>query len=115
MLFGTSNIFYSPYESNQVVLVVNVASKCGFTKQYAGLEELYQKYKDRGFTIIGCPCNQFAGQGKTNMKNACERIKEAMHTDLTPLLYLTEPGTEEEIVSFCKLTYDVSFPITAKV
>lgn len=73
---------------DNVVLVVNVASKCGFTKQYAGLEELYQKYKDRGFTIIGCPCNQFAGQ---------------------------EPGTEEEIVSFCKLTYDVSFPITAKV
>ncbi|KAI9493270.1 thioredoxin-like protein [Zychaea mexicana] len=71
-----------------VVLVVNVASKCGFTKQYSGLEELYKKYKDRGFTIVGCPCNQFAGQ---------------------------EPGNEEQIQEFCKLTYDVSFPLTAKL
>ncbi|KAI9322802.1 thioredoxin-like protein [Dichotomocladium elegans] len=71
-----------------VVLVVNVASKCGFTKQYAGLEDLYKKYKERGFTIVGCPCNQFGGQ---------------------------EPGTEEEIQNFCKLTYDVSFPLTAKL
>ncbi|CDS08296.1 hypothetical protein LRAMOSA02244 [Lichtheimia ramosa] len=73
---------------NNVVLVVNVASKCGFTKQYSGLEELYKKYKDRGFTIVGCPCNQFAGQ---------------------------EPGNEEEIQNFCKLNYDVTFPLTAKL
>ncbi|ORY99296.1 thioredoxin-like protein [Syncephalastrum racemosum] len=72
----------------QVVLVVNVASKCGFTKQYTGLEELYKQYKDRGFTIVGAPCNQFAGQ---------------------------EPGSEEQIQEFCRLTYDVSFPLTAKV
>ncbi|RCH98382.1 hypothetical protein CU097_011136 [Rhizopus azygosporus] len=72
----------------KVVLVVNVASKCGFTKQYAGLEELYQKYKDRGFVIIGSPCNQFGGQ---------------------------EPGSEEEIQNFCSLNWSVTFPLTSKV
>lgn len=50
--------------AKKVVLVVNVASKCGFTKQYAGLEELYQQYKDKDFVIVGAPCNQFGGQGK---------------------------------------------------
>lgn len=72
----------------QVVLVVNVASKCGFTPQYTGLEQLFERYKSKGFTIVGFPCNQFGFQ---------------------------EPGSNEEIQSFCKLTYDVSFPIMAKV
>jgi len=72
----------------QVVLVVNVASKCGFTPQYTGLEELFEKYQAQGFTILGFPCNQFGAQ---------------------------EPGNDEEIQSFCKLTYDVSFPVMAKV
>ncbi|KAK3843402.1 MAG: glutathione peroxidase [Linnemannia gamsii] len=72
----------------KVVLVVNVASKCGFTKQYAGLEELYKKYKDQGFVILGFPCNQFGGQ---------------------------EPGNEEEIESFCQLNFGVTFPLMAKV
>lgn len=72
----------------QVVLVVNVASKCGFTPQYTGLEQLFEKYQNQGFTILGFPCNQFGSQ---------------------------EPGSNEEIQSFCKLTYDVSFPIMAKV
>ncbi|OBZ84479.1 Peroxiredoxin HYR1 [Choanephora cucurbitarum] len=71
-----------------VVLFVNVASKCGFTRQYNGLQELYDKYKDQGFEIVGAPCNQFLGQ---------------------------EPGSPEEIESFCKLTYDVSFPLLAKL
>jgi glutathione peroxidase len=70
------------------ILVVNVASKCGFTPQYEGLEKLYQTYKDRGLTILGFPCNQFGGQ---------------------------EPGDAAEIASFCSLTYDVSFPVLAKV
>ncbi|KAG2228209.1 hypothetical protein INT45_011001 [Circinella minor] len=72
----------------KVVLVVNVASKCGFTKQYAGLEELYKQYKDRDFTIVGCPCNQFAGQ---------------------------EPGNEDQIQEFCQSNFGVSFPLTAKL
>lgn len=72
----------------QVVLVVNVASKCGFTPQYTGLEDLYKKYQGKGFIILGFPCNQFGAQ---------------------------EPGNNEEIQSFCKLTYDVSFPVMAKV
>jgi glutathione peroxidase len=70
------------------ILVVNVASKCGFTPQYEGLEKLYQTYKDRGLTILGFPCNQFGGQ---------------------------EPGDAAEIADFCSLTYDVSFPVLAKV
>ncbi|KAG0305518.1 glutathione peroxidase gpx1 [Dissophora globulifera] len=72
----------------KVVLVVNVASKCGFTKQYAGLEELYKKYKDQGFVIIGFPCNQFGGQ---------------------------EPGSNEEIESFCQLNFGVTFPLMDKI
>ncbi|CAD5108675.1 glutathione peroxidase [Zestomonas carbonaria] len=72
----------------QVVLVVNVASKCGLTPQYAGLENLYQQYRDRGFSVLGLPCNQFAGQ---------------------------EPGTEEEIREFCSLNYGVTFPLSSKL
>ncbi|KAI8981563.1 thioredoxin-like protein [Pilobolus umbonatus] len=72
----------------KVVLFVNVASKCGFTKQYSGLEELYQSYKDKGLVIVGCPCNQFGGQ---------------------------EPGTEEDIQSFCTMNWSVTFPLTAKM
>lgn len=72
----------------KVVLIVNVASKCGFTKQYAGLETLYAKLKDKGLVILGFPCNQFGKQ---------------------------EPGTNEEIQQFCKLNYGVSFPVFAKI
>ena len=72
----------------EVMLIVNTASKCGFTPQYAGLEALYRKYKDRGLTILGFPCNQFGAQ---------------------------EPGNAEEIASFCSLTYDVSFPMMRKI
>lgn len=73
---------------NKVLLVVNVASKCGYTPQYDGLEKLYRKYKERGFEVLAFPCNQFGAQ---------------------------EPGDEQEIQQFCKLTYDVSFPLFAKV
>jgi glutathione peroxidase len=72
----------------QVLLVVNVASECGFTPQYAGLEALYRKHRDRGFSVLGFPCNQFGGQ---------------------------EAGSDAEIASFCSLTYDVTFPMFAKV
>lgn len=72
----------------KTVLVVNVASKCGFTPQYQGLEDLYQKYKDQNFTIVGFPCNQFGSQ---------------------------EPGSDSEIQQFCQLNYGVSFPVMAKV
>ncbi|GAO40878.1 glutathione peroxidase [Sphingomonas changbaiensis NBRC 104936] len=74
--------------AGKVLLIVNVASKCGFTPQYAGLEALYRKYKDRGFEVLGFPCNQFGSQ---------------------------EPGNAEEIASFCSLTYDVTFPVFAKI
>ena len=69
-------------------LVVNVASRCGLTPQYTQLEQLQQEYGPRGFTVLGVPCNQFAGQ---------------------------EPGTAEEIAGFCSATYGVTFPMTAKV
>ncbi|MFK0086853.1 glutathione peroxidase [Pseudomonas sp. NPDC090755] len=72
----------------QVVLVVNVASKCGLTPQYAALENLYQQYKAKGFSVLGLPCNQFAGQ---------------------------EPGTEAEIAQFCSRNYGVSFPLGSKL
>jgi glutathione peroxidase len=72
----------------KVLLVVNVASKCGFTPQYTGLEQLYQDYRDRGFEILAFPCNQFGHQ---------------------------EPGDAEEIASFCSTTYPVSFPVFAKI
>jgi glutathione peroxidase len=72
----------------KAVLVVNVASACGLTPQYTGLENLQKQYGDRGFTVLGVPCNQFAGQ---------------------------EPGTAEEIETFCSTTYGVTFPITEKV
>ncbi len=72
----------------RVLLVVNVASRCGFTPQYAGLEALYRKYHDRGLVVLGFPCNQFAGQ---------------------------EPGSEAAIRAFCSTQYDVTFPLFAKL
>lgn len=72
----------------QVMLIVNVASRCGYTPQYAGLEELYRKYRDRGFVVLGFPCDQFGGQ---------------------------EPGSDDEIRQFCAVNYGVSFPLSAKV
>src|ERR1700690_767311 len=72
----------------QVLLIVNVASRCGFTPQYAELEALYRKYRAQGFAVLGFPCDQFAHQ---------------------------EPGSEVEIKSFCKLNYDVTFPLFAKI
>ena len=74
--------------ANEVLLIVNTATKCGFTKQLKGLEELYQKYKDKGLVILGFPCNQFMNQ---------------------------EPLNEEEIKSFCSLTYGVTFPMFSKI
>lgn len=72
----------------QVLLIVNVASRCGFTPQYTGLEALQRKYAERGFAVLGFPCDQFGHQ---------------------------EPGNEEEIRNFCKLNYDLTFPMFAKV
>ncbi|MER8045492.1 glutathione peroxidase [Streptomyces sp. NPDC094032] len=72
---------------DRAVLVVNVASQCGLTPQYAGLERLQKEYGDRGFTVVGVPCNQFAGQ---------------------------EPGSPEEIGTFCSATYGVTFPLLEK-
>jgi glutathione peroxidase len=72
----------------KVVLIVNTASKCGFTPQYEGLEALYRKYRDMGLVVLGFPCNQFGAQ---------------------------EPGNAEEIKNFCSLTYDVTFPMFAKI
>jgi len=73
---------------DSAVLVVNVASRCGLTPQYTALEALHERYADRGFSVLGVPCNQFAGQ---------------------------EPGTAEEIAEFCSTTYGVTFPMTEKV
>jgi len=72
----------------QVLLIVNVASKCGFTPQYEGLQELYARYRERGLTVLGFPCNQFMGQ---------------------------EPGDEDEIQQFCATTFGVDFPMFSKV
>ncbi|HKW06033.1 MAG TPA: glutathione peroxidase [Candidatus Dormibacteraeota bacterium] len=72
----------------KVVLAVNVASKCGFTPQYAGLEAIYERYSDRGFTVLGFPCNQFGRQ---------------------------EPGSAEQIQQFCQVNYGVTFPLFAKL
>ena len=77
----------APY-SGRVLLVVNVASECGFTPQYAGLEALYRRHRDRGFTVLGFPCDQFGHQ---------------------------EPGSEAEIATFCERDYGVDFPLFAKV
>src|ERR1039457_7143260 len=74
--------------ADKAVLVVNVASRCGLTPQYEGLERLQAKYADRGFTVLGIPCNQFGEQ---------------------------EPGTAEEIKTFCSVTYGVTFPMTEKI
>ena len=74
--------------AGKVTLVVNVASKCGLTPQYTGLEALHEKYAGQGFSVVGVPCNQFMGQ---------------------------EPGTSEEIASFCSSTYGVTFPLTEKI
>ena len=71
-----------------VVLIVNTASKCGFTPQFQGLEELYKKYRDQGFVVLGFPCNQFAGQ---------------------------DPGSNEEILEFCQVNYGVTFPMFSKI
>ena len=72
----------------KVLLIVNTASKCGFTPQYEGLQSLYAKYKDRGFEVLGFPCDQFGHQ---------------------------EPGSDDEIKSFCQLNYGVSFPLFSKI
>lgn len=77
----------APYKG-QVLLIVNTASACGLTPHYKGLQHLYSTYKDRGFVVLGFPCNQFAGQ---------------------------EPGTEEEIKSFCELNFQVTFPMFSKI
>ncbi len=73
---------------DKALLIVNVASRCGLTPQYSGLESLQEQYADRGFTVLGVPCNQFGGQ---------------------------EPGSAEEIEAFCSTTYGVSFPMTEKL
>lgn len=82
-----SELSLEKYQGHPVV-IVNVASKCGFTPQYKGLEEIYQKFKDQGLQVIGFPCNQFGSQ---------------------------EPGTNAEIQQFCSLNYGVSFPVMSKI
>ena len=82
-----AEVDFSQYEG-QVLMIVNTASKCGFTPQYDGLEALYQKYKDQGLVIIGFPCDQFAHQ---------------------------EPGSDEEIAEFCRLNHGVTFPLMKKI
>ena len=82
-----SDVSMSSYK-NKVILVVNVASKCGYTPQYKGLEKLYKTYKAQGFEVLGFPCNQFKNQ---------------------------EPGTAKEIQNFCSVNYGVTFPLFAKI
>ena len=86
-LLNEQNKQFSDY-AGKVLLIVNTASKCGFTPQFAGLEKLYQQYKDQGFEVLGFPCNQFGGQ---------------------------DPGSNDQIGSFCQKNYGVSFPMFAKV
>lgn len=86
-LLDGKNKSFADYEG-KVLLVVNTASKCGFTPQFAGLEKLYEKYKTQGFEVLGFPCNQFGGQ---------------------------DPGSNEQIGAFCQKNYGVSFPMFAKV
>ena len=86
-LLEGENKSFSDYEG-KVLLIVNTASKCGFTPQFAGLEKLYEKYKDQGFEILGFPCNQFGGQ---------------------------DPGTNDQLGEYCQRNYGVSFPVFAKV
>lgn len=86
-LLDGKNKSFADYEG-KVLLIVNIASKCGFTPQFAGLEKLYEKYKDQGLEILGFPCNQFGGQ---------------------------DPGTNEQIGDFCQKNYGVHFPMFAKV
>jgi glutathione peroxidase len=86
-LIDSSSVSLKDYQG-KVILIVNVASKCGFTGQYEGLQKLYENYKDKGFVILGFPANNFLGQ---------------------------EPGTEKEIAEFCKLNYGVTFPMFSKI
>ena len=86
-LLDGKNKSFADYEG-KVLLVVNTASKCGFTPQFAGLEKLYQQYKDQGFLVLGFPCNQFGGQ---------------------------DPGSNDQIGAFCQKNYGVDFPMFAKV
>jgi glutathione peroxidase len=90
--FSATTLDGSPVDlaayAGQVVLVVNTASQCGFTPQYQGLQELYETYRDQGFTVLGFPCDQFGGQ---------------------------EPGDEAEIGAFCEKNYGVTFPMMSKV
>ena len=83
---GSGNLI--PELKGKVVLAVNVASKCGLTPQYKGLEQLYEELNDEGLVVVGFPCNQFGGQ---------------------------EPGTEKDITQFCQLNYAVTFPLTKKI
>lgn len=82
-----SDVTLADYKG-KALLIVNVASRCGFTKQYTGLEALYQKYKDQGLVVLGFPCNQFGGQ---------------------------EPGTNEQIKEFCSTKFNVTFPLFDKI
>ncbi|OTG69101.1 glutathione peroxidase [Acinetobacter sp. ANC 4470] len=86
-LLDGKNKSFADYEG-KVLLIVNTASKCGFTPQFSGLEKLYEKYKDQGFEVLGFPCNQFGGQ---------------------------DPGSNEQIGAFCEKNYGVNFPMFAKV
>lgn len=86
-LLDGKNKSFADYEG-KVLLIVNTASKCGFTPQFTGLEKLYQQYKDQGFLVLGFPCNQFGGQ---------------------------DPGSNEQIGVFCQKNYGIDFPMFAKV